>query len=383
MDERLQSILAGVGSDEIAGVAAGALGGQAVRLRTAGFDEISAHHSDARTIGIVRASGTATAEGDPTPRHWSAVAKVVDLAVEGQFNGATRPENEENIYERGLFTGTGLPFRPAHCYHISRRTPTLKILWLEDLTSARAPPFELDELAQMAMQLGEWNAVTAAAPPEIDFPVYSSYPARRWDHWRFADRVAELGKVADSRTVRSMFARQPLALADEFVSVFGQLTVRSRSLRHTLAFSDAPLGNFFYQNGETVAVDWSGLGLDPLGGDGGCFIGSAITWGDKFVDVAHAERALFDAYALGLARGGATDDPTEIRCAYLAHAAFYLATIVITPTIFDGPFALLSREFLERRYNMTIEQLADQASHVIDLLPGYIEEARNLLAGGR
>lgn len=381
VDGRLQSILDRIGSDEIATVAASALGVPAVRLETAGFDEIAAHHSDARTIGIVRAVGTAAANGTAPPQAWSAVAKVVDLAVEGQFNGATKPENEGIVYERGLFAGSGLPFRPAHCYNISRLSPTLKILWLEDLTSAKAPPFEIDILLRMVRHLGEWNAVTAAAPPHIDFPVFRSFPARRWNHWQFAARVAELETLAANPIVTAMYSRQPLSLAAEFVSVVGRLVEQSKSLRHTLAFSDAPLGNFFFHKGETVAVDWSGLGMDPLGGDGGCFIGSAFTWGQHFVDVMSAERELFDAYAMGLAEGGMRDDLADVRRAYLAHAAFYLGTILITPTIFEGPLALLPREFLERRYGMPIEALAEESARVIDLLPSYVEEARALLDG--
>lgn len=103
--------------------------------------------------------------------------------------------------------------------------------------------------------------------------------------------------------VRDLYARQPLSLAAEFFTVLGQLVAQSRFLPHALSFSDATIGNFFCLPDETVAIDWSGLGTEPLGADGGCLVGSALTWGRRFADVAASERELFESYAEVLERG--------------------------------------------------------------------------------
>ena len=151
-------------------------------------------------------------------------------------------------------------------------------------------------------------------------------------------------------------------------------------LPHALSFGDAPIGNFFHLPAETVAIDWSGLGNEPLGADGGCVVGSALTWGARFADVAANEPELFASYAEGFTEAGATVPRRILRGGYLAHLAFYLGTIAIFPTMAAGPRALFSRQFFEKRVGMRLEEFGVVASGIIDLLPIYIEEARSLLA---
>lgn len=380
MDERLASILQLVRRDEIAAAAARALGVQkVVDPGQPAYEEIDKTHADARTIGIIRAVGTASVGGGAA-QPWSSVLKLVDLAVEGFNNSDSSPANEERVYERALFAGTGLKFRPARCFHVSHPADNVTVLWLEDLTRAKGAPFELRELRQILRHLGEWNAVMARDPPPLDFSTSSDFPKRRWDRWNFPARVADLQRLNGDPMVGDLYARQPLSLAAQFVTVLAQLVERSSSLPHALSFSDAPIGNFFCIADETVAIDWSGIGIEPLGADGGCLVGSALTWGPRFANVAANERDLFECYADGFAEADAATDRHTLRCGYLAHLAFYLGAIAIFPTMAAGPRAVLSRHFFEKRFGMPIEEFCRIASRVIDLLPSYIEEARSLLA---
>jgi hypothetical protein len=380
MDERLASILRMEGDEEIAADAAGALEVQEVLdPGQVAYEEIDKPHADARTIGIVRVAGKASVPAEPA-RPWSSVLKLVDLGVEGFNNGATSPQNEERVYERGLFAGTGLKFRPARCFHISQPAESVKVLWLEDLTNAKGAPFEIGELAQILRHLGEWNAVMARDPPQLGFSIASDFPKRRWDQWDFSARVADLQRLDAEPMVRDLYARQPLSLASQFVAVLGQLVEHSSSLPHALSFGDAPIGNFFCLPDETVAIDWSGLGTEPLGADGGCVVGSALTWGTGFADVAANERELFESYAEGFADADANIARQTLRSGYLAHLAFYLGTVAIFPTMVAGPGALFSRNFFEKRLGMRLEEFASVASGIIDRLPSYIKEARSLLA---
>ncbi len=50
------------------------------------------------------------------------------------------------------------------------------------------------------------------------------------------------------------------------------------------------------------------------------------------------------------------------------------------PTMVVGPYALLTREFLEKRLGGPIEEIGDKLSRVIDLVPSYTAEARRLVA---
>lgn len=155
MDERLASILQMFGRDEIAAAAAGALGIHMVlHPGQLTYAEINKPHADARTIGIVRVAGTASVQVGAA-RAWSSVLKLVDVAVESFNNSATSPDNEELVYQRGIFAGNRLKFHPARCFHISHPAESVKALWLEDLTNAKGAPFEIGELAQMLRHLGE------------------------------------------------------------------------------------------------------------------------------------------------------------------------------------------------------------------------------------
>lgn len=380
MDERLASILQLVDGEELAAAVAGALGvRQVLDPGQVTYEAIDKPHADARTIGIVRAAGTASVPAGAA-RPWTLVLKLVDLGVEGFNNSATSPQNEGRVYERGLFAGTGLKFRPARCFHISRPEESVRVLWLEDLTNAKGAPFEIGELAQILRHLGEWNAVVARDPPRLGFSIASDFPRRRWDQWNYPARVADLQRLDAEPMVRDLYARQPLSLASQFVAVLGQLVERSSSLPHALSFGDAPVGNFFCLPNETVAIDWSGLGNEPIGADGGCVVGSALTWGTRFADVAANERALFESYAEGFAEANANIGRQTLRSGYLAHLAFYLGTVAIFPTMVAGPRALFSCDFFEKRLGMRVEEFGGVASGIIDLLPIYIEEARSLLA---
>lgn len=382
MDERLASILGGIGADQIAKVAAGALGVDRVHdPGTLTLSEISKPHADERTIGIVRVTGMAKVDPGGPPRSWSSVTKIIDVSVVGFNNSFTSPEAEEAVYERKLFADTELSFRPARCYHISHPDAVVKVLWLEDLSRAKGAPFEPGDLAQVLHHLGEWNAVVARDPPALGFSIPRDFPKFRWDRWNYPDRNAALRQLADDPMVRQLYARQPLDVATAFISAMGELTGRSVGYPHALSFSDAPIGNFFVLPGETVAVDWSGLRMDPLGGDGGCVVGSAITWGRMFAEIAAREGELFDSYLNGLADGGLATDRRAIRRGYLAHMGFYLGCVAIFPTMAAGPLALFSPSYFEQRFDMPLDEFCRAASTVIDRLPGYTQEALDLLAG--
>ncbi|RYE10450.1 MAG: hypothetical protein EOP22_05260 [Hyphomicrobiales bacterium] len=381
MDERLKAIFAGLPAGELAVVAAAVLGVGSVRVVSVEFSEISKPHADARTIGIVRVSGTAAAGAAGTAvRPWSCVTKLIDLAVPNPLGTPVDPRNEVRVYEERLFTGAGLRLRPARCHHISRPRDGLTILWLEDLTEASAPPFPVDELAEMAGHLGEWNAVIAAQPPALDFAIGQDFQLSSWRGFGFPKRLAALLDLADEPMVREMYARQKLQLAADYVEAYGRLVERSLLLPHALSLADCPISNFFHLPGETIAIDWAGLGSEPVGGDGGRFIGSAMSWGRRFVDVIADERDLFEGYLAGLRLGGSVVDRDTVRLGYLSEAAFYLGTITVFPAIVAGPQAGLSMAFFEKRFDMPAAAFASAMAPAIDLLPSYVAEMRRLLA---
>lgn len=378
MDHRLSAIFAAISSDEFSAVAGAVLGAGNVRAEHIDLFEIKKPHADGRTIGIVRVLGNA--QHSEEARAWSCVAKVIDLAAPNPNRTPVEPRNEVLVYEQGHFVRAGGGLRPARCHHISRPGETVTILWLEDLTGARCPPFSADELSTMARHLGEWNAAIAARPPRLPFASGRDFQVSSWAGFNFPARVDEMLLHRDDGMTRDMYARQPLEIAREYVEVYRKLVERSTILPHALALADCPVSNFFHLPGETIAIDWAGLGSEPVGADGGRFIGSALTWGSGFAALVAHERELFDSYLEGMRAGGSTEDWKVVRAGYLSELAFYLCTIVTMPTIIAGPLAALPIEFMEKRFEIPMSELGAAAAPLIDSLPSYIDEMRELLA---
>jgi len=373
MDERLASILASIPVHELARVAEGALGTAGVAIDgSPKFTEITNPHAEDRTIGIVKIAGTASGQ------RWSAVAKLVDLAVPAppRLKG-TAPEHEETVYEQGYFSGDGRPFRPARCYLVSRPSPHLKVIWLEDLTGARGPPFSLDQIAQIARHLGEWNGHQAALPQAVSFPIGRDCYALRFLSWDHAAFGARLRNLEEHPTVHALYRHHPTGMAATFLSLMETLLARAATHPHSLAFGDCSAGNLFYLPDETVAIDWASLTDDPLGVDGGCSVGSCTTWGPDYALVVRHERELFEMYLAGLRSSGWQFDPRDVRRAAFGQLGHYLLNLMTMPVmVVDG----MHRAFLEKRFGLQLEEIPERGAVAIDMMPSYIEELQDLLA---
>jgi hypothetical protein len=374
VDERLQRILDGIPEHELSRVAAGVLGLTAARIDgRPTLSEITTPHAEDRTIGIVKVSGTAGG------RPWASVVKIVDLAVPeaARVAGVTAPQNEEIVYEEGYFASDGLPFRPARCYGVSRPGEALKVIWLEDLTGATPPPFSLDQIAQVARQIGEWNGRQAAEPQAVAFAVgQDAYipRLRRFMHVPFLEKLRALDGTP---LVRAMYGDQPIDIAFTFFALMQELLDRNRALPHSLCFGDCSAGNLFVLGNETVAVDWASLTNDPLGCDGGCSVGSCFTWGPDYAEVLVHERELFTHYLDGLSSTGWRFDPLDVRRAAFGQLGHYLCNTLEIPVII-GETAWSA--YIEKRYGLPLPEIPERGRRAIEMMPSYVEELRELLA---
>ncbi len=378
MEERLASIFASLPKGELEIVSGKVLEAATAFVLRAEFTEIKKPHADPRTIGIVRVHGTASVSGADRP--WSCVTKLIDLEVPNILGTSVDPRNEVRVYEEGHFVGEQFGLRPARCHHISRRSNTLTILWLEDLTEAEAPPFNVHQLGEMARHLGVWNARIAAAPPDLAFPIGHDFQITSAEGFNFKARMTDLLSLRDEPMVREMFARHPIEIVGDFLWVYSELIDRSAALPHALGLADCPISNFFHRPGETIVIDWAGLGMEPIGADGGRFIGSALSWGRGFAEIARQERALFECYLAGLAEGGGLEERDVIRSGYLSELGFYLASMLTLPTILARPKPGLSLEFLEKRLDMPMGDFGRAVAELVDMIPPYISELQTLIS---
>lgn len=375
MSTPLGAILARIDGTELAAVASTVLGaGSPCRISPTDITEITKPHYDPRTIGVAKVSGTATMP-NAAVAPWSAVCKVIDLAVPPKGNSYARPETEELVYERGLFADQR--FRAARCYHVSRPTERIRILWLEDLTAHASAPFGVEQVMGAARHLGEWNGTHYASRALGFEPVANSY-LLRWRTTGFPERLAELLALEEHPYTRALYGGQPLSTVVELYERADALMSATSDLQPGLAFGDCNVGNLFPTPDETIAVDWASLALDPLGVDAGCLVGSGMTFGRRGVDLALAEHDIFAAYVAGLNAAGYRGDERDIRRGYLCHYLIYAFYVALLPAFLIEPGRYFKKDYLEKRYQTPWDEIPSTVAPLATLFPGYVEELRNL-----
>lgn len=376
MDERIASILEGIARDDIATVARRVIGTDVSVTGDLSYTEITTPHAENRTIGIVKVAGGSS--GGP----WSSVVKLLDMSVgaEPRFAGVTQPETEELVYEQRYLVGRTGGLRTARCYLISRPASSIKLLWLEDLTEADAPPFSLHQLHEIAGHFGAWNGDSAANPPAFAFPPLRNAFGHRFRGWSPPTKLQQLDQHRDHPIVRAMYRDWSIAVLADLVDAMNRLIAWGEARPGTLAFGDCSAGNLFHRPGETIAVDWASLTLDPTGVDAGCVIGSSITWGRDFVAVAQREREVFDSYMRGLESVDWRGNKDDIRRGYFCLFGFYVMATLTNPLNVIGADKFLARSFFEKRYGMAMEDIPAAASAIVDLVPGWTAEINRLLA---
>jgi hypothetical protein len=378
MDDRLTTIFTGLGDADYRTIAAKALGVDRAELggRPA-LSEIKTPHNDRRTIGIVRVRGEAMVGG--SRRAWSTVVKIADLSLDGgrevQWISA---ENEETVYEQGYFAGDGLPFRPARCFRTMRLPTGEKLLWLEDLSDLAQAPFSLDALETMARHLGEWNGFHANRPTKLKFELPQDGHIRRWAQSLWNARLADLMGLVERDALGPFYKDVPLSVVNRLYDAIPALNEVSRLLPHSLAFGDLPIGNLFFSGSETIAIDWASLTSDPMGTDAGCMIGSAATWGRNFVAVLANEQSLFDSYARGLKEAGWRGDVKDARRGYLGGIGHYIFVIATMPVFSAQPGKYFPVEFMEKRFEMPHDDIAERMVEATRHLPALTDEIENL-----
>jgi hypothetical protein len=378
VDQRLKTILDGIGDAEFSAIAAGALGTKQARLLgPAEFIELTAPHFDRKTIGIVRASGQARAEDGAIVQPWSTVAKISDLSLAPNEGDFTHVEDEATVYEQRLFTGDGQRFRPARCYAISRPTPSIRVLWLEDLTDAKGSPFDVSTLTTILRHLGEWNGHHAVHQTTMSLPVRRDGFAARWHATGFASRLKELPDFADAPNWRVAFGDLPSSIVLELYGLIDRLVAQTAMLPHAVAFGDLGAGNVFLKGDEAVAVDWASLTVDPVGVDGGCLAGSPLTYA-RGATIAAAEIELFEAYLEGLHEAGWAGNRDDVRRAYLCLYGIYQLYCGLMP-VFCGKLQPFPRAFIEGRFGTSLEEVPELVAGVIRRFPATINELNHLL----
>ena len=322
------------------------------------------------TAEVVRYSGT-SADGRP----WSAILKVLRRPETGSTADWRR---EADVYASGFLESLPPGITAPRVYAIDDADNQVS-LWLEDVAES-VSAWPLDRYAVAARDLGRFNGAYLAGRAKPDAPSLRSDWLAGWlamTGESGAEALEDPG-VTDHEFVRRAVPRADL---DRVRALYGQrarLLAALERLPPTVSHLDAWRANLIARDTagrtETVAIDWSLLGLAPVGQEIAVFVTGPRLWLSlKPADADAIGELSFASYLDGLRRAGWLGAEADVRFAYAASAALWAG---IPAPLWLRWFTLPARrEWLERKFGMPLEDAAEPFGRFIGFALDLADEA--------
>jgi hypothetical protein len=311
----------------------------------------------------------------------SAVVKVIAHSDAGHVNWRSGDDvdhwyywrREVDAYESGLLASLTKEFRAPDCFLIARRPDGSVALWIEDLAERSATRWGLERYEVAARHLG---TMQGAFVVEVRLPDQawlsrgwlSSYLTQRDGDLQFLDHAAAWRQPL----VAAAFPRPPIERAWAMRRDQPRFLDALERLPRTLCHLDLHPANLFDDDGTTVAIDWSFVGIGAIGEDAGNLVADAVL--DFHVDAARIDElytSVATGYEQGLRDGGWDGPSASVRLGLAATIAAKYAWILpaLLRAVADG------RELLNRR---PIEEAIRSWAPTVDFLLDRADEARDL-----
>ena len=317
--ETLRARVEGLGLDALAPIVRSALADEQVSVADRHVHQLDWMATNPVTRGLFRLGGTARrSSGELVP--WLVVLKVIgdtDLVDTGYSH---EPDDwnywnrEALAFRSDLLDGWPGPLWPVRAFRVDDVGDEVW-MWLQACGDARArAPSSVDGLVSTAYDLGSFAAQWASAPPS---PYRYPWLARQWvAGW--VSTIRSLGvdhAIAHDDCWTTPLVRDVLPPSirqrmTDLLTNTALLVDRLASLPVTLAHHDPAWSNAFPAQdigraAGTVMIDWSFLGLAPVGIDLGLHIGGNLTNGAVGAHLASEhDRSATEAYLRGLREHG-------------------------------------------------------------------------------
>ena len=305
------------------------------------------------TGGLARYSGT-TADG----RGWSAINKVIRQA-DSRWNSDWR--READVYASGVLESLPRGIAAPRLYAMDETAGEIS-LWLEEIVES-VPVWPLSRYAVAARDLGRFNGAYLAGRALPERPPLAADWLAGWVAMtgqrapEFLEDPAVTGHELVRRAVPPEWMDRLRRLQADRQRLLGALDRLPRTVSHLDAWRANLLARDTDGATETVAIDWSLLGLAPAGQEIAVFVTGARLW--LSLDAADAQalgELSFSSYLEGLRDAGWKGSEADVRFAYAASAALWAG---IPAPLWLRWFTLPARrEWLERKFGMSLEDAA-------------------------
>lgn len=376
----LSGTLDGVNEQTVERVARQVIGNDLARVRSAWtITQLSALHMDHRTEGLFRVEGVAEVNDESRP--WSTVIKVIDNRDEPNVGSSwVWVESELRVYRERLFTNTGLPFRPARCYALEETEPNRFQIWLEDLCEAPQPPWTASQYEETAYRLGRFNGHYATNPPPFASDLGRNRYLTRFENLTRSGNPPDIRPVRNHPLICSVYSAETIDAMMFLRDRSAELVQAAGSVPVSVAHGDCMARNLFPLDDSVVAIDWSGLSVEPIGAALGVLVGSGLSWGfDEAELVASIEPRMFSNYLDGLHDSGWKGNRSHVRLGFFAQFVIYAGVLLgVVPRYVQG-ISEGVRTWFEARFGARADEWPDRIGKIAPSLAAYATEVESLL----
>ncbi len=343
-------------------------------------------------LKVVQPQETA-ASGDPA--HWNYWKRELLAYQSGRLEQLVREPLFRQAKETGLEKETGKEepgLAVPQCWKVEEKADGRVWLWLEDVTESGSRCWTLERYGLAARHFGRFQSRFLQGQSLLHGQPLPADPwiSRGWMRTRVASFAGSMQQLHDpavwdkpvvQRTCpRSLEGRlsQLWAERGDFLDALDRLpqTVCHLDLwRPNLLSRTGPAGE------QTVALDWSYIGIGALGQDIGNLVPDTLGNFDIDLDQAAAlDHTVFQGYLTGLHERGWTGDTRQARLGYAASAA--LGWGLGTPWWLVWPKDAARQAQLERQWGRPLEELLARRASLTEFVLDLAQEARTLLAQG-
>ncbi|MGH8970042.1 MAG: hypothetical protein ACRDV1_08865 [Actinomycetes bacterium] len=329
------------------------------------------------TAGVVRVRGTAEGED------FSVIVKQTRLGVDDDPNAlwvsGADPEHR-NYWKREWFAyASGLlgrlpgRLRAPRLLLATEPAPDVAWLWLEDVRGRSGTEWADADYAAAARDLGLTQGAFATGAKLPDEPWLSRDWLESWLHTteRWWSLLTDDGAWEDER-VAKLAALRPRARA--VLAEHAALLQVAREVPRTVVHLDLwPTNLFAGDDGHTIAIDWSSVGIGGLASDLDQLTLDPVWMQVRPDDDLDAlERAVVSAYAEGLRTAGMGVDDAQVRQWYAVAAALrYIPMLAAQAEVAADPARVAG---LERRWTRPFAAIAADRARVVGQAVALAEE---------
>lgn len=307
----------------------------------------------------------------PALQHWSIILKVLYARRGENPSDSHYWKREAEVYQSGLLDNLPDQLAAARCWGVMDYPDEACWLWLEDVQDKYPGRWPSEIHIRAAHHLGQFSSLYLKLYSLPHFDWLSRDWVRR-DVNRFGSQALHLDDLRQHPLVHHWLPEAVMMNLRRLWREREQFLTALDGLPQTLCHYDAFRRNLFARSEQTVIVDWSFVGVGPLGAE----LVAPFWVNAIFEEIDHAHlkslsAALFDSYVAGLRDAGWQGDLQQVRLGYCAALGLRrLAGVGIQATEIAAKLAdgqPISESYIESML---------QAGQIIDTL---VDEARALL----